>query len=141
MSIMIPAQIEAEVEQIVRGLYDSLSYAQFEPWMTTLHDPAGQWLVGMEVGNILERSEQFRAAWKPGGETPIDRQEIDDLEICVTVIDPTTAYVLCTSPDRRWYYANGQVDRASTAETWVFVLTKDGWKLHSGQSAIFPVEG
>ena len=135
------AQIEAEVKQLIQKLYDTLSRRDFEPWMETLHDPPGEWLLGTEVVNIREASEGFGAAWDPEGETPIDRQEIDDLEIKISVFGPTVAYALCTSPDRRWYFKNGQVDRASTAETRVFVLTDKGWKLHSGQSAIFPIEG
>ena len=116
-------QTETEVKQIVRDLYETLSQGDFGPWMNTLHDPAGRWLLGKDVVNIREASEGFVAAWSPGGETPLDRQEIDDLEIRVTVINPTLAFAVCTSTDRRWYFVNGQVDRASTAETWVFFLT------------------
>jgi hypothetical protein len=140
MSGLAPEQIESEVEKILRHVYDTISGGEFEPWRAGLHDPPGRWLLGMEMVNIREASEQFWDIWKPDGERPIDRQEIDDLEIQVTAISPTMAYALCTSPDRRWYFVNGEVDRASTAETWVFVMTEAGWKLHSGQSAIFPAE-
>jgi hypothetical protein len=133
-------EIVAEVETTMRGLYETLAAADFDAWMNTLHDPAGRWLVGMDVADIRETSQDFLDAWKPDGETPIDRQEIDDLQISVEAINATTAYAVCTCPDRRWHYISGKVDRASTAETWVFVLTEDGWKLHSGQSAIFPIE-
>ena len=136
------AQIEAEVEQVMRGIYDGVKRVDFfETWMPALHDPAGQWLLGMDVANIRGASEELAVAWTSDDESRIERQEIDDLEIKVVAISPTVAYALCTSPDRRWYFANGKVDRASTAETWVFVLTDKGWKLHSGQSAIFPIEG
>jgi len=133
-------QIEAEVEGIVRELYATLSRAETDFWMTTLHVPSGRWLLGMDVVDIREASEQYIATWSPEGERPIDRQEIDGLEIRVTAMSPTVACALCTSPDRKWCFADGQVDRAATAETWVFVRTHDGWKLHSGQSAIFPLE-
>ena len=89
--------------------------------------------------NLREASEELVAAWTSEGESQLERQEIDDLEIKVFAISPTAAYALCTSPDRRWCYANGNVDRAKTAETWVFVLTDDGWKIHFGQTAAFPV--
>jgi len=138
--MMNAEQIEAKVGQILRDVYDTISRGEFEPWMTTLHEPAGRWLLGMDMVDIREASEQFLATWKPDGERPIDRQEIDDLDIQVTAISPTIAYALCTIPDRRWCFVNGEMDRASTAETWVFVLTDAGWKLHSGQSAIFPIE-
>ena len=133
------AQIEAEVEQVVRGLYDAVKRVELDPWMTTLHDPSGQWLLGMDVVNLREASEELVAAWTSEGESQLERQEIDDLEIRVVAISPTSAHALCTSPDRRWYFVNGKVDRASTAETWVFVLTDDGWKIHFGQTAAFPV--
>jgi len=93
----------------------------------------------MDVVNIREGVEEFEATWSSEAENPLEHQEIDDLEIKVFAISPTAAYALCTSPDRRWCYANGNVDRAKTAETWVFVLTDDGWKIHFGQTAAFPV--
>jgi len=134
------AEIEAEVGQIMHGLYDAVRRGDLEPWITTLHDPAGLWLLGMDVVNLREAVEELGAAWTSVGETQLDRQEIDDLEIRVVAVSPTVAYVLCTSTDRRWYFVNGKVDRASTAETWVFVLTDDGWKLNFGQSSLFPIE-
>ena len=134
------AEVEAEVGQIMQGLYDAIKRADLDPWMATLHDPSGQWLLGMDVVNLREASEELVAAWTSEGESQLERQEIDDLEIRVVAINPKSAYALCTSPDRRWYFVDGKVDRASTAETWVFVLTDDGWKLHFGQSALFPVK-
>jgi hypothetical protein len=138
MEIRTPEQVEAEVGQITRELYESVSRVDLGAWLGILHDPPGQWHLGMDVVNIREASEQFRVEWTSDDETRLERQEIDDLGIRVVPISPTVAYVLCTSPDRRWYFADGRVDRAETAETWVFVLTGDGWKLHSGQTAIFP---
>jgi hypothetical protein len=138
MEIRTPEQVEAEVGQITRELYESVSRVDLGAWLEILHDSPGQWHLGMDVVNIREASEQFRVEWTSDDETRLERQEIDALGIRVVPISPTVAYVLCTSPDRRWYFADGRVDRAETAETWVFVLTGDGWKLHSGQTAIFP---
>ena len=140
MTEQTAAEIEAEVGQIMQGLYDAVSKADLQPWMATVHDPSGQWLLGMDVVNLREASEELVAAWTSKGESQLERQEIDDLEIRVVTVSPTVAYALCTSPDRGWYFVNGKVDRASTAETWVFVLTDDGWKLHFGQSSLFPIE-
>jgi hypothetical protein len=140
MQDLTPEQIEAQVEEVMRGLYEAVMRVDLDPWVTTLHDPAGWWHLGMEVVNIREASEKFAATWRPSGEKPLDHQEIDDLKIKVTAISPIIAYALCTSPNRRWYYMSGEVERASTAETWVFVQTGDGWKIHSGQSALFPIQ-
>ena len=141
MQNLTPDQIESQVEEVIRGLYEAVMRADLGPWMTTIHDPAGWWHLGMDVVNLREAVEEIEATWKPGGKRPLDHQEIDDLKIKVTAISPTIAYVLCTSPDRRWCYESGEVERASTAETWVFVLTEDGWKIHSGQSAVLPIQG
>jgi hypothetical protein len=134
------AEVEAEVEQVMRDLYAAVGQVDLEPWLTTLHDPAGLWLLGMDVVNLREAAEEFRAAWSSEGENRLERQELDDLDIRVVAVSPTIAYALCTSPDRRWYHVDGKIDRASTAETWVFVLTDDGWKLQFGQTAAFPIE-
>ena len=134
------AQIEAEVEQIVRGLYSSVAQAEVGPWMATLHERTGPWLLGMDIGNLRETSEGFEALYTSEDETRPVRQEMDNLEIRVVAVSPTIAYAVGTSPDRRWYLANGGIDRAATAETWVFVQTEGGWKLYSGQTAIFPIE-
>jgi hypothetical protein len=140
MDIRTPEQVEAEVGHIMRRLYESVGRVDFGAWMGILHDPPGKWHLGMDVVDIREASKRFEADWTSVGESRLERQEIDDLEIHVVPISPTVAYALCTSPDRKWCFADGRVDRAGTAETWVFVLTSDGWKLHSGQSAIFPLE-
>ena len=110
------AQIEAEVGQVMQGLYDAIKRADLGPWMSTLNDPSGQWLLGMDVVNLREASEELVAAWTSEGESQLERQEIDDLEIRVVAISSTSAHALCTSPDRRWYFVNGKVDRAITAE-------------------------
>ena len=135
------ASVESEVEGILRGIYESIKRSDFGPWLRTLSQPAGQWLLNMDVVNIREGSENLLAEWGPDGENPHEHQEIDHLDIKVTVVNPSIAFALCTSPDRRWYFADGQVDRGASAETWVFTATEDGWKLHSGQTAVFPVEG
>ena len=134
------AEVEAEVGRILQGLYDAVKRAQLDPWMETLHDPSGLWLLGMDVVNLREAIEELGTTWTSEGESQLARQEIDDLEIRVVAVSPTVAYALCTSPDRRWYFTNGKVERASTAETWVFALTDDGWKLHFGQSSLFPIK-
>lgn len=140
MQGFFPDQIETEIEQIMRGLYEGIKETDFELWLGTLHDPAGPWLLGMDMPNIREASEELKVAWTANPEIGHERQEIDDLQIRVVAVSPTVAYALCTSSDRRWYFADGRVDRAATAESWVFVLTDDGWKIHSGQTAMFPVE-
>jgi len=134
-------QIVAEVERTMREIYDSILQADIEPWLAILHDPSGQWLLGMDIGDIQETSEGLKTTWTTDPETRHQRQDWESLEIKVVPISPTVAYVLCACTDRKWYFANGQVDRANTAETWVFVLTDDGWRLHSGQTALLPIEG
>ena len=57
------AQIEAEVEQIMRGLYDSISEADVGPWMETLAEPAGPWLLGTDIGDLRETSDRFEAEY------------------------------------------------------------------------------
>jgi len=128
MDVRTPEQVEAELGQIMRGLYESVGRVDFEAWLGILHDPPGKWHLGMDVVDILEASKRFEGEWASVGENRLERQEIDDLEIHVVPLGPTVAYVLCTSPDRRWYFADGRVDRAGTAETC------------SGQTAIFPLE-
>jgi hypothetical protein len=134
------AEVEAEVGQILQDLYDAVKRVELEPWMETLHSPTGRWLLGMDVVNLRQAIEELGTAWTSEGEIQLARQEIDDLEIRVDAVSSTVAHALCTSPDRRWYFANGKVERASTAETWVFTLTDEGWKLQSGQSSLFPVK-
>ena len=133
-------RIEVEVGQIMRRIYDAIQRVDLEPWKTTLLGQTGPWLLGMDINNLREGSEVIEADWMSEGDSRLERQEIDDLEIRVVAVSPTVAYVVCRSPDRRWYRANGDIERASTAESWVFVLTDDGWKLHSGQSALFPIQ-
>ena len=119
---------------------DAVMQADLEPWMDALHDPPGRWHLVMDLVDLREASAKFEADWKAAGETPLDRQEVDSIEIEVTAISPSVGFASVTCQNRRWYYTNGDVDRGDTAETWVFVLTEDGWKLHSGQSALFPIE-
>ena len=133
------AQTEADVEQIVRGLYDAISRSETGPWMATLHPETGPWLWGSEFLDLREGSEAYEAAWSSEGDTRLVRQEIDDLEVRVVAISPTVAYALCTSPERRSYLAGGTIDRFSSAETWVFVLTDDGWRMYAGQTALSPI--
>jgi len=134
------AQIEAEVEQIVLGLYDSVAQGDVGVWMATLHEQTGLWLLGMDVDNFRRTSEGFEALWTSEDETRPVRQEMDNLEVRVVAISPNVAYAQVTSQDRRSYLASGGMNRTASAETWVFVLTEDGWKLHSGQGAFFPLE-
>jgi hypothetical protein len=129
------AQIEAEVEQIMRGLYTSVAEADTGPWMEMLAEPAGPWLLGMEIGDLRETSARFEAEYQSQV-----TQALEALEIQVDAISRTVVYVAATVQDREWHLADGNIDRASTAETWVFVATDDGWKLYAGQSAIFPKE-
>jgi hypothetical protein len=140
MPDLTPEQVVSEVNGVVRWLYDAVLQADLGPWMDTLHDPPGRWHLLMDVLNMREAAAKFEADWRPGGETPLDRQEVDSIEIETTAISPTSAFAVVTCKNRRWYYTSGEVEAGDTAETWVFVLTDGGWKLHSGQSAIFPVE-
>lgn len=133
------ARIEMEVKQVVHDLYRSVAEGEVALWMATINERTGPWALGMEVGDFRETAEGFEAHWTSDDETRVVRQEMDGLEIRAFAITPTVAYATVTSPDRRWYKANGEVDRNASAETWVFVLAEGGWKLFSGQSALFPI--
>jgi hypothetical protein len=133
------AAIEAEVEQLMRDIYEPLKKADIGPWMGTLRAQTGPVLLGLEAGDFREVAEGIGEAWG-AEETGLERQDIGDLKVQVRLISPTVAFAVCTSPDRSWYYRDGKVDRFSTAETWVLNLTDDGWKLVAGQIAMFPVE-
>ena len=115
--------------------------ADIETWLSNLEDPPGQWILGMDVGDIRETSEGFKDLCFGEGATRLERQEAEELSIKVAAISPNVAFALCTAENRRWIFEDGHIDRGHTAETWVFVRTDNGWKLHSGQSAIFPIEG
>ena len=133
------AQIEADVEQIVVGLYGAIGRADVGPWMATLHPETGPWLWGSEFLDLRGGSEAFEAAWSSESDTRLSRQEIDDLEVRVVAVSPTVAYALCTSTERRSYLADGTIDRFSSAETWVFVLTDVGWRMYAGQTVLSPI--
>ena len=134
------AQIEAEVEKIVLELYDSVARGELGLWMGAIHEQSGLWAIGLDVGNFRKTGEGFETFWTSDDPTRTVRQEIEDLKVSVVAVSPTVAYAAVTSPNRRWYLANGGVDRFASAETWVFVLTDGEWKLHSGQTAMFPLE-
>jgi hypothetical protein len=127
------AEVEAEVEQIMRGLYASVADADVGPWMEALADPAGPWLLDTEIGDLRETSNRFEAEY----DSQVT-QALGGLEIQVDAISRTVVFVAATVQDREWHLADGTIDRSSTAETWVFVATDNGWKLYAGQSAIFP---
>lgn len=134
------ARIEAEVKSIVLNLYDSVARGELSVWMDAVHEESGLWAVGLDVGNFRKTGEDFVTFWTSDDPTRTVRQEIEDMKVSVVVVSPTVAFAAVTSPNRRWFLANGEVNRIASAETWVLVLTDGGWKLHSGQSALFPLE-
>lgn len=134
------AEIEAEVEQVAFELYESLKPADGRLWMATLHESTGLWLDALGAYNLRERSETYLGDWTSEDTIHPVRQEYDDLEIQAVAVSPTVVFVTATSPDRRWYLSNGEISRTASAESWLFVNAGDGWKLHSGQTALFPLE-
>ena len=129
------AQIEAEVEQVMRGLYTSVANADVGPWMETLAEPAGPWLLDTEIGDLRETSNRFEAEY----DSKVT-QVLGGLAIQAKAISRTVVFVAATVQDREWHMPDGTIDLSATAETWIFVATDDGWKLYAGQSAIFPKE-
>lgn len=134
------AQIEADVEQLVRGLYDAAAVINPEPWMAVLAEDAGFHVSGTNIRDIHEAFAGYGAEWTSDTPTRPVRMEFGEEQIRVVAVTPTVAYAVVTSQPRSWHLANGDVTRAGTAETWVFVLTDGGWKIHSTHLEMWPLE-
>jgi len=134
------AQIEAEVEQIMTEFYDAAKEASIDPLMARLPADPGICVWGSTIYDCQEIFDRYREAWTSEDERRLERQEMDGEEIRVMAISPTVAIGVHTSEENRAIYTTGEVFRARFASFSVFVLEDDGWKLHSGQQASWPIE-
>ena len=133
------AQIEAEVGQIMAELVDAAKQADMEPIGARLTAEASVCIWGASVSDCREILERHRGAWTSGEGPWLERQEMDGEEIRVMAISPTVAIGVLTVEENRAIFSTGDVIRASFASLSVFVLEEDGWKLHTGQQASWPV--
>jgi len=99
MSQKTAGEIEADVEQLMHDIYEPLKQADIGPWLGTLHTRTGPLLVGLDVGDFREVAGGIEEVWG-AKETGLERQDLGDLKVQVTLISPTVAVAVCTSPDR-----------------------------------------
>jgi len=134
------AQIEAEVEQVMIELYDAAKEASIEPMIARQPAESGICLWGTNIYDCQEVFDSYREAWTREEGRRLERQEMDGEEVRVMAISPTVAIGVHTSEENRAVYTDGEVSRARFASFSVFVLEDDGWKIHSGQQASWPIE-
>jgi hypothetical protein len=134
------ARVEAEVEQVMTELLDAAKQGNMSPTMARLLPGAGVCVWGATIYDCQEIFERHREAWSSGDQGWLVRQEMDGEELRVVAISPTVAIAVLTTKANRAIYSNGDVVRAKFASLSVFVLGEDGWKLHSGQQASWPID-
>jgi hypothetical protein len=134
------AQIEAEVGQIMAELVAAAKQADMEPIGASLTAEASVCVWGASIFDCREVLERHRGAWTSGEGPWLERQEMDGEAIRVMAISPTVAIGVLTVEENRAIFSTGDVIRASFASLSVFVLEEDGWKLHTGQQASWPIE-
>jgi hypothetical protein len=133
------AQIEAEVGQIMADLVNAAKQADMESIAAGLTAEGSVCVWGATVFDCRQLLDRHRGAWTSGEETWLERQEMDGEEIRVMAISPTVAIGVLTVEENRAIFSTGDVVRASFASLSVFVLEGEGWKLHTGQQASWPV--
>lgn len=133
------AQIEAQVEEAMRELYDAAKEANIAPMIARQPAEPGICLWGTNIYDCQEIFDSYREAWTREEGRRLERQEMDGEEIRVMAISPTVAIGVHTSDENRAIYSDGQVSRARFASFSVFVLEDGVWKIHSGQQASWPI--
>ena len=134
------AQIEADVEQVMIEIYDAAKAVSLDPMMARQPAESGICLWGTNIYSCKEIMESYQESWSREEGRRLERQEMDGEVIRVMAISPTVAIGVHTSEENRAIYTDGDVSRARFASFSVFVLEEDGWKIHSGQQASWPIE-
>ena len=92
------------------------------------------------MGTCNELWEAMKYAWGTIEKESVARTEIEGMEIKVVVLSPTVAVAAVTMAENRAYNEAGDVNARTMAGLWVYVLEDGEWRVHSGQSASWPVE-
>lgn len=134
------AQIEAEVEQIVREQMDAANQANIEPIVSRAASEIGICVWQATIYRCQEVLDSYQEAWTSDEDPRLERQEADDVEIRALALSPTVVVVGNTIQENRAYRTDGTVNRARFAHLQVWVLEDGEWKWHSSQQAAWPIE-
>ena len=133
-------EIETSVREQLERVYTAVS---------SLDESMFSWAVSEQDGvcvfdRTMETCEQLwdamKYAWGTIEKEGVARTEIEGMEIKVVALSPTVAVASVTMAENRAFNEAGDVNATTIAALWVYVLEDGEWRVHSGQSASWPVE-
>ena len=132
----IEAGVRGQLERIYTAV-SSLDESMFS-WAVSEQDGVCVFDKTVEACDVLWDAMKY--AWGTIEKDGVARTEIEGMEIKVVALSPTVAVAAVTMAENRAFNEAGDVSATTIAGMWVYVLEDGEWRVHSGQSASWPVE-
>ncbi len=132
--------IETAVREQLERVYTAVSSLDESLFSWAVSEQDGVCVFDRTMQTCDELWDAMKYAWGTIEKDGVARTEIEGMEIKVVALSPTVALAAVTMAENRAYTEAGDVNATVMAALWVYVLEGGEWRVHSGQSASWPVE-
>ena len=132
-------EIETGVREQLERVYSAITSLDESLFSWAVSEQDGVCVFDKTVETCDVLWDAMKYAWGTIEKDGVARTEIEGMEIKVVALSPTVAVAAVTIAQNRAYNEAGDANATTIAGLWVYVLEDGEWRVHSGQSASWPL--